>query len=71
MGLFTAFDICASGMSAQRLRSDTISQNIANVTTTRTSEGGAYKRKTVVFSEKKQMHSIIYYCPIWEHAEAE
>lgn len=53
MGLFTAFDICASGMSAQRLRSDTISQNIANVNTTRTSEGGAYKRKTVVFSEKK------------------
>lgn len=53
MGLFTAFDICASGMSAQRLRSDTISQNIANVNTTRTSEGGAYKRKTVVVFGKK------------------
>ena len=52
MGLFTAFDICASGMSAQRLRTDIISQNIANANTTRTSEGGPYRRKTVVFTEK-------------------
>lgn len=52
MGLFTGFDICASGMSAQRLRTDIISQNIANVNTTRTTEGGPYRRKTVVFSEK-------------------
>lgn len=52
MGLFTAFDICASGMTAQRLRSDIISENIANVQTTRTSEGGPYRRKTVVFTEK-------------------
>ena len=52
MGLFTAFDICASGMTAQRLRSDIISENIANVNTTRTSEGGPYRRKTVVFTEK-------------------
>lgn len=52
MGLFTAFDICASGMTAQRLRTDIISQNIANVSTTRTSDGGPYVRKTVVFTEK-------------------
>jgi flagellar basal-body rod protein FlgC len=52
MGLFTAFDICASGMTAQRLRTDIISENIANVNTTRTSQGGAYVRKTVVFTEK-------------------
>ena len=52
MGLFTAFDICASGMSAQRLRSDTISQNIANVNTTSTKEGTPYRRKIVTFSEK-------------------
>ncbi|MDY5576914.1 MAG: flagellar basal body rod protein FlgC [Lachnospiraceae bacterium] len=52
MGLFTSFDICASGMTAQRLRTDIISENIANVNTTRTAEGGTYRRKTVVFTEK-------------------
>ena len=54
MGLFTGFDICSSGMTAQRLRTDIISQNIANVKTTRTAEGGVYRRKTVVFTEKHQ-----------------
>lgn len=53
MALFSSFDICASGMTAQRLRSDTISQNLANVNTTRTSDGGPYVRKTVVFEEKE------------------
>lgn len=52
MGLFTSFDISASGMTAQRLRSDIISENIANVNTTRTAEGGTYRRKTVYFTEK-------------------
>ena len=52
MGLFTSFDIAGSGMSAQRLRSDIISQNIANVKTTRSQAGGVYRRKTVVFAEK-------------------
>ncbi len=52
MGLFTSFDISGSGMSAQRLRSDIISQNIANVNSTRAQDGGVYRRKTVVFTEK-------------------
>ncbi len=52
MGLFTSFDISGSGMSAQRLRTDIISQNIANVNTTSTSTGEPYRRKTVVFEEK-------------------
>jgi len=39
-------------MTAQRLRTDTISQNIANVNTTRTSDGTPYVRKTVVMAEK-------------------
>ena len=52
MGLFTAFDISASGMTAQRLRTDIISQNIANVNTTRDANGDAYRRKTVVMQEK-------------------
>ncbi|MBE5925831.1 MAG: flagellar basal body rod protein FlgC [Lachnospiraceae bacterium] len=52
MGLFTSFNINASGMTAQRLRSDTISANIANVNTTNTGDGTPYRRKTVVFTEK-------------------
>jgi len=52
MSLFNGMNISASGMSAQRLRMDIISQNIANVNTTRNENGEPYKRKAVVFSEK-------------------
>lgn len=53
MGLFNSFNISASALTAQRLRMDIISQNIANVDTTRTAEGTPYRRKTVVFQEKQ------------------
>ena len=49
MSMFTSFNISASGMTAQQLRSDIISQNIANSNTTRTSDGTPYVRKAVVF----------------------
>ena len=52
MGLFQSFDICASGMTAQRFRMDTIADNIANINTTRTEDGGPYTRKVVTFTEK-------------------
>lgn len=52
MAMFNSFNISASGMTAQRFRSDIISQNVANATTTRTSDGEAYRRKIVTFSEK-------------------
>lgn len=52
MSAFSGMNISASGMSAQRLRMDIISQNIANVNTTRDANGNPYKRKAVVFSEK-------------------
>ncbi|MEM0951456.1 MAG: flagellar basal body rod protein FlgC [Cyanobacteria bacterium P01_H01_bin.74] len=47
-----AFDIAASALTAQRLRMDTISSNLANVNTTRKADGsiGAYRRKNVVFA---------------------
>lgn len=51
MNSFSAMRISASGMSAERLRMDTISSNMANATTTRTEEGGPYKRKVAVFQE--------------------
>ena len=52
MAIFTSFDTSASGMTAQRLRSDIIAQNLANVNSTSSQDGEAYRRKTVVFSEK-------------------
>lgn len=52
MALFSQFNIAASGMTAQRLRTDVISENIANVNTTRTANGTPYVRKTVYFKEK-------------------
>lgn len=52
MGLFQAFDISATGMTAQRFRTDIIAENVANVNTTRTEDGDPYRRKIVTFQEK-------------------
>lgn len=52
MGLFQSFDISASGMTAQRFRTDIIAENVANVNTTRTEDGDPYRRKVVTFQEK-------------------
>ena len=52
MGMFTAFDINATGMTAERYRMDIIAENIANANTTRTQDGTPYRRKVVVFEEK-------------------
>lgn len=52
MSVFGAMDISATGMTAQQTRTDIISQNIANVNTTRDANGNPYRRKTVVFEEK-------------------
>ena len=52
MSLSSSMGISASGMSAQRLRMDVISDNIANVNTTRGADGGPYRRKFVVFTER-------------------
>jgi len=48
MGLFTAINIASSGMSAQRLRTDVIADNMANASTTRTNEGGPFRRSRVI-----------------------
>ncbi len=52
MGFLKALDISASALTAQRLRMDVISQNIANIDTTRAQNGLPYRRKLVVFEEK-------------------
>jgi flagellar basal-body rod protein FlgC len=49
MGLFSTINTAATGLTAQRLRQDVIADNIANANTTRTTEGGAFRRSRVVF----------------------
>jgi flagellar basal-body rod protein FlgC len=54
MSMFKAMDIGSSGLTAQRQRLDIIAENLANVNTTRTSQGGPYKRKSVVFKAEPE-----------------
>ncbi len=49
MDFIDALTTSGSGLTAQRLRMNLISQNLANINTTRTAEGGPYRRKDVVF----------------------
>ncbi len=49
MDFLTGMRVSSSGMTAQRMRMNTISSNIANINTVRTPEGGPYRRKDVVF----------------------
>lgn len=51
MKLFSSLAISGSGLTAEKLRMDVTSANIANMETTRTPEGGPYRRRTVVFGE--------------------
>ena len=55
MSIFNAINISASGLTAERLRMDVVSKNIANADTTSTVNGGPYRRQVVVF--KSQDHS--------------
>ena len=48
MGIFSSINIAATGLSANRVRLDVIADNMANVNTTRTTEGGPFKRSRVV-----------------------
>lgn len=48
MGLFSTLNISGSGLTSQRLRLDVIANNIANATTTRTTEGGPFQRSRVI-----------------------
>jgi flagellar basal-body rod protein FlgC len=54
MSLFSALQVSASGMSAQRTRAEMLVENMANAETTRTPEGGPYRRKDVLFTSDVQ-----------------
>lgn len=58
MGMFGAIDAAASGLTAERLRMDVISNNIANANTTRTAEGGPYRRQLVIFEPRSGQKSF-------------
>lgn len=58
MDILTGMRVSASGMAAQRMRMNTISSNIANVNTTRTPEGGPYRRKDVIFEAMPDARSF-------------
>ncbi len=54
MSVFSILDVSSSGLSAQRTRVEVLAQNIANAETTRTSDGGPYRRRQVVFEAERQ-----------------
>jgi flagellar basal-body rod protein FlgC len=54
VSLFSSLQVSASGMNAQRTRAELLVENMANSETTRTPEGGPYRRKDVVFSSEAQ-----------------
>lgn len=58
MSLFSSLDVSASGMAAQRTRAEMLVENLANAETTRTPEGGPYRRKDVVFESDSSVGSF-------------
>lgn len=53
MDFVTSFKICSSGLAAQRARMDVITSNLANVNTTRTEDGGPYRKKNVALAAEE------------------
>ncbi len=59
MSFLSSLDISASALTAQRMRMDVISENIANADTTRTADGGPYRRRVVVMEQQQLSFSSI------------
>ena len=57
MGFLSALRIAGSALTANRLRTDVVANNVANMNTTRTAEGGPYKREQVVFAARQEQSS--------------
>jgi flagellar basal-body rod protein FlgC len=58
MSLFSALAVSASGMAAERTRAELLVENLANAETTRTPEGGPYRRKDAVFASEPMVPSF-------------
>ncbi|MBN1576157.1 MAG: flagellar basal body rod protein FlgC [Chitinispirillaceae bacterium] len=57
-GIFSGLEISASGMRAQRIRQNAISSNLANAETSRTDDGGPYRRQFVVFTAQSDQRDV-------------
>jgi flagellar basal-body rod protein FlgC len=57
-GIFSGLEISASGMRAQRIRQNAISSNLANAETSRTDDGGPYRRQFVVFTAESDQRDV-------------
>jgi flagellar basal-body rod protein FlgC len=55
MGIFTAMNISSTGLTAQRLRMDVVSNNIANANTTRTTDGEPFRRRRIVLRPRNDL----------------
>jgi flagellar basal-body rod protein FlgC len=62
--MYSSIEVSASGLSAERVAMDVIANNLANVNTTRTPEGGAFKRQLVVFAQKQSTTGETDFDPI-------
>lgn len=60
MDLFRSMAISGSALTAERLRLDVIANNLANVNTTRTAEGGPYRRQQVVFTPRGEETQFLF-----------
>ncbi|MDR2006591.1 MAG: flagellar basal body rod protein FlgC [Acidaminococcales bacterium] len=58
MSMFGAIDAAGSGMTAERLRLDVISNNLANANTTRTNKGGPFRRQVVVYRPRDEYNDF-------------
>lgn len=58
MSLLSVLSVSASGMAAQRTRAELLVENLANAETTRTPEGGPYRRKDAVFTSAPQISAF-------------
>ena len=56
-GMFTGLNISATGLRAQRVRQNVIASNLANAETTRTDEGGPYKKQSVIFEANPEEYN--------------
>ena len=68
MSLFATLDISGSGLAAQRQRIEVLAENVANANTTRTPEGGPYRRRHVVFESEPQGFSN--FRSVWSRARS-
>ena len=69
--MYSSIEVSASGLSAERLAMDVIANNLANVNTTRTPEGGAFKRQLVVFAQKQEQSTDASMDPLDESTDSD